>query len=93
MNPTAEPILAAGFPLGSSAGLVTAFEWLGQPYRITRVDMLGEMRADAYKRLNGRVETPVLITEKGRVVTEGRVDFGIVRRIITVIGMRFENRI
>lgn len=44
MNPTSGPILAAGFPLGSSAGLVTAFEWLGQPYRITRVDMLGEMR-------------------------------------------------
>ncbi|WYX50925.1 hypothetical protein WJ977_30375 [Achromobacter xylosoxidans] len=42
MNPKSGPILAAGFPLGSSAGLVTAFEWLGQPYRITRVDMLGE---------------------------------------------------
>lgn len=70
MNPTSGPILAAGFPLGSSAGLVTAFEWLGQPYRITRVDMLGEMRSDAYKRLNGRVETPVLITEAGQVVTE-----------------------
>ncbi|WP_238877909.1 glutathione S-transferase N-terminal domain-containing protein [Achromobacter xylosoxidans] len=70
MNPTSGPILAAGFPLGSSAGLVTAFEWLGQPYRITRVDMLGEMRSDAYKRLNGRVETPVLITEAGQVITE-----------------------
>ncbi|WP_313622571.1 glutathione S-transferase family protein [Achromobacter sp.] len=70
MNPASEPILIAGFPLGSSAGLVTAFEWLGQPYRITRVDMLGEMRTDAYQRLNGRVETPVLITEEGHVVTE-----------------------
>jgi len=70
MNPTSEPIFTAGFPLGSSAGLVTAFEWLGQPYRITRVDMLGEMRTDAYKRLNGRVETPVLITEAGDVLTE-----------------------
>lgn len=70
MNTAPAPILIAGFPLGSSAGLVTAFEWLGQPYRITRVDMLGEMRTDAYKRLNGRVETPVLITENGHVVTE-----------------------
>lgn len=70
MNPTSEPIFIAGFPLGSSAGLVTAFEWLGQPYRITRVDMLGEMRTDAYKRLNGRVETPVLITEQSDVITE-----------------------
>ncbi|MDH6229923.1 glutathione S-transferase [Mesorhizobium soli] len=65
-----EPILTSGFPLGSSAGLVAAFEWLGQPYRLTRVDMLGEMREEPYKRLNGRVETPALITEEGRVLTE-----------------------
>lgn len=70
MTLTSEPILTSGFPLGSSAGLVTAFEWLGQPYRITRVDMLGEMRTDAYNRLNGRVETPVLVTGEGRVLTE-----------------------
>jgi glutathione S-transferase len=70
MASTSEPVFVAGFPLGSSAGLVAAFEWLGQPYRITRVDMLGEMRTDAYKRLNGRVETPVLMTDEGRVVTE-----------------------
>jgi glutathione S-transferase len=60
-----EPILTAGFPLGSSLGLVMAFEWLGQPYRLARVDMLGEMRSDSYLRLNGRQETPVLITEAG----------------------------
>ncbi|MDR6890803.1 MULTISPECIES: glutathione S-transferase family protein [Variovorax] len=70
MKATSEPIFTSGFPLGSSAGLVTAFEWLGQPYRLTRVDMLGEMRTEAYKRLNGRVETPVLITDEGRVLTE-----------------------
>jgi glutathione S-transferase len=70
MKPKSEPIITAGFPLGSSAGLVTAFEWLGQPYQVTRVDMLGEMRTDAYKRINGRVETPVLVTEEGRVLTE-----------------------
>lgn len=67
---TSEPTLTSGFPLGSSAGLVAAFEWLGKPYRLTRVDMLGEMRTDAFKRLNGRVETPVLITGEGRVLTE-----------------------
>jgi glutathione S-transferase len=32
--------------------------------------MLGEMRSDAYQRLNGRVETPVLITDERRVLTE-----------------------
>lgn len=70
MHSISEPIFTAGFPLGSSAGLVTAFEWLGQPYRLTRVDMLGEMRNEAYRRLNGRVETPVLVSEEGRVLTE-----------------------
>lgn len=70
MKPISEPIFTSGFPLGSSAGLVTAFEWLGQPYRLTRVDMLGEMRTEGYKRLNGRVETPVLITGESRVLTE-----------------------
>ena len=65
-----EPILVYGFPLGSSMGLVAALEWLGQPYRLSRVDMLADMKSDAYGRLNGRRETPVLITDEGRVLTE-----------------------
>jgi len=65
-----EPILVYGFPLGSSMGLVAAFEWLSQPYRLCRVDMLADMKSDAYGRLNDRRETPVLITDDGRVLTE-----------------------
>lgn len=65
-----EPILLHGFPLGSSMGLIAAFEKVGQPYRLCRIDMLNEMKNDAYARLNGRQETPVLITEKGAVLTE-----------------------
>ena len=65
-----EPILVYGFPLGSSMGLVAALEWLGQPYRLSRVDMLADMKSDAYGRLNGRRETPVLITDDGRTITE-----------------------
>ncbi|MEZ2132827.1 MULTISPECIES: glutathione S-transferase family protein [unclassified Sinorhizobium] len=65
-----EPILLYGFPAGSSMGLVTALEWLGRPYRLCRVDMLGEMRDPSYGRLNGRHETPVLITDDGRALTE-----------------------
>lgn len=65
-----EPILLYGVPAGSSAGLIAAFEWLGQPYRLTRVDMLDEMRQPAYARINARHETPVLITEDGRALTE-----------------------
>jgi glutathione S-transferase len=65
-----EPILVYGFPLGSSMGLVASLEWLGQPYRLSRVDMLGEMREPSYARLNARHETPAFITDDGRVITE-----------------------
>ena len=65
-----EPILLYGFPLGSSMGLVAALEWLGQPYRLCRVDMLGAMYEAPYARLNPRHETPVLITDQGSVLTE-----------------------
>lgn len=65
-----EPILLYGFPSGTSMGLVAALEWLGQPYRLSRVDMLGEMREPSYARLNARHETPVLITNGGRPLSE-----------------------
>jgi glutathione S-transferase len=65
-----EPILVYGFPLGTSMGLVAALEWLGQPYRLCRVDMLGEMREPTYARINARHETPVLITAGGRALSE-----------------------
>lgn len=65
-----EPILLYGFPSGSSMGLVAAFEWLEQPYKLCRVNMLGEMREPDYRKLNPRVETPVLITGKREVLTE-----------------------
>ena len=65
-----EPILVYGYPAGTSMGLVAALEWLGQPYKLCRVDMLGEMREPPYKRINQRVETPVLITDQGRPLTE-----------------------
>lgn len=65
-----EPILVYGHPAGSSMGLVAALEWLGQPYRLCRVDMLGEMREPTYARINGRHETPALITPDGRPLSE-----------------------
>jgi glutathione S-transferase len=65
-----EPILIYGFPLGSSMGLVAALEWLGKPYRLCRVDMLGEMREPSYARINARHETPALITDQGQPLTE-----------------------
>lgn len=65
-----EPILVYGHPAGSSMGLVAALEWLGQPYRLCRVDMLDEMRDPAYARINGRHETPALIRPDGSPLTE-----------------------
>ncbi|TIT94966.1 MAG: glutathione S-transferase family protein, partial [Mesorhizobium sp.] len=64
-----EPILLYGFPAGSSMGLVAAFERLGLPYRLCRVDMLADMKNEAYASINGRQETPVLITDEGKVLT------------------------
>lgn len=51
-------------------GLVAALEWLGKPYRLCRVDMLGEMRDPSYARINARHETPALITDQGAPLTE-----------------------
>ena len=65
-----DPILLYGHPAGTSMGLIAAFEWLGQPYRLGRVDMLGEMREPAYARINARHETPVLITGTGHPLSE-----------------------
>jgi glutathione S-transferase len=65
-----DPTLIYGYPAGSSMGLVAALEWMGRPYRLCRVDMLGEMRDAPYRRINPRVETPVLITDHGEALTE-----------------------
>ena len=65
-----EPILLYGIPAGSSMGLIAALEWLGNPYSLCRVDMLGEMREAVYARVNARHETPVLITDAGQPLTE-----------------------
>ena len=65
-----EPTLVYGHPLGSATGLVAALEWLGQPYRLTRVDLMKDIRTEAYLRLNGRGEAPLLITDRGDVLTE-----------------------
>lgn len=51
-------------------GLVAALEWLGQPYRLCRVDMLGEMRLPSYARINARHETPAFVSGQGAVFTE-----------------------
>ncbi len=65
-----EPVLVYGHPLGSSMGLVAALEWLGQPYRLTRIDLFAEVRAEPYLSLNGRGEAPLLISDRGETLSE-----------------------
>jgi glutathione S-transferase len=50
--------------------LVATLAWMNKPYSLCRVDMFGEMRSQSYKWINPRVETPVLITDLGNVLTE-----------------------
>lgn len=64
------PILLYGVPAGSSMGLVAALEWLGKPYLLCRVDMLGEMREASFATVNARHETPAFITDNGLPLTE-----------------------
>lgn len=63
------PILFYGVPSGCSFGSIVALEWLGQPYRLCRVEMPGGF-TPAYRRLNPVAETPALITADGRALAE-----------------------
>jgi glutathione S-transferase len=65
-----EPILLYGHPAGSPTGLIAAFEWLGQPYRLSRLKMPDDMASARFDRLNPRREVPVLITDDRQVLSE-----------------------
>ncbi|EJL34777.1 glutathione S-transferase [Caulobacter sp. AP07] len=64
-----EPVLFYGVPHGCSFGAIVALEWLGQPYRLSRVEML-ETRDPAYLGVNPVGATPALLTADGRVINE-----------------------
>lgn len=63
------PILFYGVPSGCSFGSIVALEWLGQPYRLCRIDM-PEGFSDDYRRINPASETPALVTADGRPLSE-----------------------
>lgn len=64
-----EPVLFYGVPHGCSFGAIVALEWLGQPYRLSRVEML-EARDPAYLAINPVGATPALLTADDRVINE-----------------------
>jgi glutathione S-transferase len=64
-----EPVLFYGVPHGCSFGSIVALEWLGQPYRLCRIDMLAP-HDERYKRINPKHQTPTLLLEDGEALSE-----------------------
>ena len=69
------PILFYGVPLGCSFGSIAALEWLGEPYRLCRVELPEQSQSPEYKGVNPIGETPALLTASGEVVSEGLAIF------------------
>ncbi|WP_141452639.1 glutathione S-transferase family protein [Pseudoxanthomonas sp. z9] len=67
---TTTTTLLYGVPSGCSFGSIVALEWLGLPYRLSRIAMPEEVTGDDYRRLNPAGETPTLITKDGEIVSE-----------------------
>lgn len=64
------PILFYGVPSGCSFGSIVALEWLGQPYRLCRVEMPSVVSSEEYRRINAVGETPTLRTDTGEFLSE-----------------------
>jgi len=65
-----EPVLFYGIPEGCSFGSIVALEWLGQPYRLCRINMPEDMQGDLYRRINPVRKTPALLLENGTTLSE-----------------------
>lgn len=65
-----EPVLFYGVPSGCSLASIIALEWLGQPYRLSRVEMMEHPWDPAFARINPKMKTPALVLEDGSTLTE-----------------------
>ncbi|MEI5678723.1 MULTISPECIES: glutathione S-transferase family protein [unclassified Mesorhizobium] len=74
-----EPVLFYGVPYGCSFGSIVALEWLGQPYRLCRVDMLAKKESETFGGVSPLGETPALLLEDGRPLVES---FAIMQNIV-----------
>ncbi|WP_309085126.1 glutathione S-transferase family protein [Chelativorans sp.] len=63
-------MLFYGVPHGCSFGSIVALEWLGQPYRLGRIDMLSPSRSEAFSKISPLGATPALLMEDGEALTE-----------------------
>jgi len=64
------PILFYGVPSGCSFGSIVALEWLGAPYRLSRIEMPEVVSGEVFKRINPVGETPSLLTADGHLLSE-----------------------
>ena len=62
--------LMYGVPSGCSFGSIVALEWLGEPYRLCRIEMPADVQGEAYRRINPVGETPTLVTATGERISE-----------------------
>lgn len=62
--------LMYGVPSGCSFGSIVALQWLGEPYRLCRVEMPEGVQSDAYRQINPVGETPTLVTATGERISE-----------------------
>lgn len=65
-----EPVLFYGVPQGCSFGSIVALEWLGQPYRLCRIEMMEQPWDPLYAKVNPLFQTPALLLEDGEPLTE-----------------------
>lgn len=64
-----EPVIFYGVPSGCSLASVIASEWLGQPYRLVRIEMMDQW-PEQFARVNPRMKTPAMLTANGDSLTE-----------------------
>ncbi|QRM29901.1 glutathione S-transferase family protein [Microvirga sp. VF16] len=62
--------LMYGVPSGCSFGSIVALEWLGEPYRLCRIEMPAVVTSNAYRTINPAGETPTLVTATGERISE-----------------------
>jgi glutathione S-transferase len=64
-----EPVIFYGVPSGCSLASVIASEWLGQPYRLVRIEMM-DTWPPQFAQVNPRMKTPAMLTADGDSLTE-----------------------
>ncbi|CAN7291769.1 glutathione S-transferase family protein [Massilia sp. LjRoot122] len=65
-----EQVLFYGVPSGCSLASIIALEWLGQPYKLCRIEMLEHPWPATFARANPRMKTPALMLSPQVSLTE-----------------------